>query len=153
MLHRGRQLQHRGGLASDQPSDLNNPAVRKFKRIVMDMRIVHINLAKPRDPVIDMCLSEKAQGAPVLDVSLKRKLRAGKQADSNLGFADGGEAAGDRFRKIRRYQFIPDLSGPRGNEMKTVIAHWGLLCRNSHSLLNKPSLIVVIDLDQLQELP
>jgi hypothetical protein len=100
-----------------------------------------------------MCLSKKAQGAPVLDVSLKRKLRAGKQADSNLGFADGGEAAGDRFRKIRRYQFIPDLSGPRGNEMKTVIAHWGLLCRNSHSLLNKPSLIVVIDLDQLQELP
>jgi hypothetical protein len=36
MLHRGRQLQHRGGLAGDQPSDLHNPAVRKFKRVVMD---------------------------------------------------------------------------------------------------------------------
>jgi hypothetical protein len=58
-----------------------------------------------------------------LDVILKGQLCARKKADGDLGFADCGKAAGDRFRKIRRYQFITDLSRPRGDEMKTVIAH------------------------------
>jgi hypothetical protein len=122
MLRRGRQLQHNSGLAGDQPSDLHNLAVRKFKRVVMNVRIVHINLPKSCDPVIYTRLSEQAQGAVVLDVIVKHQLRAGKEADGHLGFANAGEAAGDRFRKIRRYQLIPDLSGARGNEMKTVIA-------------------------------
>src|SRR5262249_53292558 len=110
------------------------------KCIVMNVRIVHINLAKPCDPVIYTCLSEELQGAVMLDVILKRQLGAGKEADSDLGLADGGEATGDRFRKNRRYQFISDFSGPRGDEMQTVIAHGrGLLCRNNRSLpFNKP---------------
>jgi hypothetical protein len=58
-----------------------------------------------------------------LDVILKGQLCTGKEADGDLGFADCGKAAGDRFRKIGRYQFISDPSRPRGNEMKTVIAH------------------------------
>ena len=61
----------------------------------MDVRIVHVNLAKPCDPVIYTCLSEKAQGAVVLDVILKGQLCAGKKADGDLGFTDGREAAGD----------------------------------------------------------
>jgi hypothetical protein len=58
-----------------------------------------------------------------LDVIVKRHLRAGKEADGHLGFADGGESAGDGFRKMRRYELISDLGGARGDEMKTVIAH------------------------------
>jgi hypothetical protein len=116
-------LEHRGGLAGDQPSDLHDPAVWKFKRVVMDVRIFHINLSKPCDPVIYAPVSEKVQGAFVLDVILKHHLRSGKETDSDLGFADGSEAAGDRFRKLRRSQFISYLSGPRDDEMKTVIAH------------------------------
>ena len=106
MLQRGRQLEHRGDLAFDQPGNLDNQAVRKFKRVVMDVRIVHISLPKPCDPVIYTCLSEKAQGAVVLDVILKRKLRARKEADGHLGFADGGKAAGDRFISLS-----PTLAG------------------------------------------
>jgi hypothetical protein len=111
MLYRGRQLQHRGGLACDQPSDLHNPAVRKFKRIVMDMRIVHINLAKPRDPVIDMCLSEKAQGAVVSDVILKRKLCAGKEADSTSGSPIAVKPRVIDFAKSVVVSLSPTLAG------------------------------------------
>jgi hypothetical protein len=75
MLHRSRQLQHRGGLAGDQPSDLHNPAVRKFKRVVMDVRIVHINPPKPSDLVIYTYLSEYSQGAVILDVILVGRQR------------------------------------------------------------------------------
>jgi hypothetical protein len=61
----------------------------------MNVGIVHINLPKPCDPVIHTCLSEYSQGAVVLDVVLKRQLRAGKEADGYFGFADSGKAAGD----------------------------------------------------------
>jgi hypothetical protein len=148
-LRRGRQLQHSGGLAGDQPSDPQNPAVWKFKRVVMDVRIFHINLPKPCDPVTYARVSEKKTF--VLDVIVKRHLRARKEADGYLGFADGGETAGDRFRKFRRYQLISDLSGARGNEMKTVIAHGSAPLLDSHCLLNKPIRIAVIDLDQRQD--
>jgi hypothetical protein len=151
-LRRGRQLQHRGGLAGDQPSDLHDPAIWKFKRVVMDVRIFHINLPKPRNPVIYAHSTEKAEGTLVLDVILKRQLRARKEADGQFGFADGGETAGDRFRKLRRYQLISDLGGARGNEMKTVIAHGkGSSAKTAAAPLNKPILISVIDLDQRQE--
>jgi hypothetical protein len=123
MLQGGRQLKHRGGLASDQPGNFHNQAVRKFECIVMDVRIFHINLPKLRDPVIYTPAPEKVQDAFVLDVIVKHQLRAWKEADGHLGFADGGEPSGDRFRKIRCYQLISDLGRPRGNEMKTVIAH------------------------------
>jgi hypothetical protein len=58
-LCRGRQLQHCGGLVGDQPSDFHNPAVRKFESIVMGVRIFHIYLPKPRDPVIYTPVPEK----------------------------------------------------------------------------------------------
>jgi hypothetical protein len=68
-------------------------------------------------------VSEKVQEVFVSDVIVKRHLGAGKEADGHFRFADGGETAGDRFRKLGGYQLISDLSGARGNMMKTVIAH------------------------------
>ena len=138
MLHRGRQLQHHGGLAGDQPGELHNLAVRKFKRVVMDVRIVHINLPKPCDPVIYMRLSEKPQGSLVLDVIVKRHLRAGKEADGHFGFADGGKTASDRFCKFRR-NLSPTLAGREATRCKTVIAHGGLLFSS-----NLPSSFIVV---------
>src|SRR6516164_4842350 len=147
---RSRELQHGSSLAGDQPSDLYNLAVRKFKRVVMNVRIVHINLPKPCDPVIYTRLSEQVQGAVVLEVTVKHQLRAGKEADRHLGFANAGEAAGDRIRKISRYQLISDLSGARGDKMQTVIAHGGLLY-SSNLPLREESLLRFIDLDQCQQ--
>jgi len=72
MLRRGRQLQHRGRLAGDQPSDLHDPAVWKFKRVVMDVRIFQINLAKPCDLVIYADLTEKAERTLVSDIVVER---------------------------------------------------------------------------------
>ena len=72
MLCRGWQLQHRGRLAGEQPSDLHDPAVRKFKRVVMGVRIFQINLAKPCHLVIYAHLTEKAEGALVLDIFVER---------------------------------------------------------------------------------
>jgi len=69
MLQRGRQLEHSGDLAFDQPGNLDNQAAREFKCIVMHLGILHIDLPKPSDLVMYARLSEKAQGAVVLDVN------------------------------------------------------------------------------------
>ena len=90
----------------------------------MNVRIVHVNLPKPCDLVIHTCLSEYSQGAVVLDVILKRQLRAGKEADGHFGFADGGKTASDRFCKFRRNQPISDLSGARGDKMQNCNRTW-----------------------------
>jgi hypothetical protein len=110
-LCRGRQLQHCRGLVGDQPSDLHDPAVRKFKCVVMNVRIVQIDLPKPCDPMTCTRASEEVQEAFVLDVTVKRHLGAGKEANGHLRFADGGKTAGDRFREFGRYQLISDPGG------------------------------------------
>jgi hypothetical protein len=94
-------LQNRGGLAGDQPSDLDDLPVREFNCVVVDARIAHVHLPKPCDFVMDSRFSEEAESALVLDLMVERQLRARKQADCHLGFADSGEAAGERSFKIR----------------------------------------------------
>src|SRR5262249_10024283 len=69
---RGRKLQHSSSLAGDKACDHHNLAVRKFKRIVMRVWIAHIDLTKPCNLMLYAHLTEKAEGAFVLDVVVER---------------------------------------------------------------------------------
>src|SRR5215469_5243717 len=103
MLCRDRQLQHRGGLASNQLRELKNLAIGEFQRIVLNVRIVHIDLPKACDLVIHTGLAKKAEGAVVADIVVEGQFRSGQQTDRDLGWTvmnyelgtalpDGGKA-------------------------------------------------------------
>jgi hypothetical protein len=47
-----RQLQHGGGLTGDKPRDQHHLATWEFERVVMDVRIVHIELPEPSNLVL-----------------------------------------------------------------------------------------------------
>src|SRR6516165_3582947 len=67
-----RKLQHGSSLAGNQACNLHNLAVREFKRIVMRVRIGHIDLTKACNLVICAHLTEKAEDAVVLDIFVER---------------------------------------------------------------------------------
>src|SRR5829696_8780378 len=86
LLCRDRQLQDRGGLATDQLRDFQNLPIWKFQRIVLNVRIVHIDLPKTCDLVIHTSLAKKAEGALVLDIIVEGQFRSGQQADRHFGW-------------------------------------------------------------------
>src|SRR5215469_2931889 len=86
MLCRDRQLQHRGGLASNQLRELKNLAIGEFQRIVLNVRIVHIDLPKACDLVIHTRLAKKAEGAVVPDLVGEGQFCSGQAADRPLGW-------------------------------------------------------------------
>src|SRR5262249_61284073 len=121
-----RQLQHRCGLASGQLRDLQNLPIREFQRIVLNVRIVDIDLPKASNLVIHTGLTEKAESAVVPDIVVEGEFRSGQQADRHLGrtvmnykpgamLADRGKATMARSRKLRRNQFVANLGGARGD--------------------------------------
>jgi hypothetical protein len=103
------QLQHRSGLATDELRNLQNLPVREFQRIMLDVRIIYINLPEARDLVINTSLArklnaKKTAGAVVLNVFVKGEFRSRQQADRQFRRAvmnyklgaeltNGGEAA------------------------------------------------------------
>src|SRR5215469_1248566 len=86
MLCRDRQLQHRGGLASNQLRELKNLAIGEFQRIVLNVRIVHIDLPKACDFVIHTRLEKRAEGAVVPALVVEGHFCSGQQADRHLGW-------------------------------------------------------------------
>src|SRR5262252_6827545 len=81
-----RQLQHRGGLAGGQLIDLQNLPIWKFQRIVLNVRIVQIDLPKACDLVIHTGLAKKAEGAFISDIVVEGEFGPGQQADRHLGW-------------------------------------------------------------------
>src|SRR4051794_11306958 len=86
MLCRDRQLQDGGDLAIDQLRDLQKLAIGKFQRIVLNVRIVHIDLPKTCDLVIHTSLAKKAEGTLVPDIIVEGHFRSGQQTDRHLGW-------------------------------------------------------------------
>ncbi len=86
VLCRNRQLQHRGGLASDQLRELQNLPIWEFQRIVLNVRIVHIDLPKACDLVIHTGFAKKAEGAVVADIVVEGQFGSGQQADRHIGW-------------------------------------------------------------------
>ena len=72
LLAGDRQLQHGGALARHQPGHHHDLATREFERVVMHMRVIHVDLAESGNFVLDASLAEQAEGAVVLDIVLER---------------------------------------------------------------------------------
>jgi hypothetical protein len=86
-LRRNRQLQHRSALPGDQPGKLQNLPVWEFQRIEVDVRIVHLDLAKACHLVLDTALAKKGKGALVPDLVVEGQFRSGQKADRDIGWA------------------------------------------------------------------
>src|SRR5579864_4297299 len=119
VLGRNGQLQHRCGLASDQLLDFQNLPIWEFQRVVLNVRIVHIDLPKACDLVIHTGLAKKPEGAIVLDVVVEGQFRSGQQADRHPGWsvmnyelgtelADGGKTTSTGFRNFHRNELVRD---------------------------------------------
>jgi hypothetical protein len=75
----------------------------ELQRIVLNVRIVPIDLPKACDLVIHTSLAKKAEGALIPDIVVEGQFRSGQQADRHLGWTvmnyefgtelpDGGKA-------------------------------------------------------------
>ena len=124
-MRRSRQLQHRCGLTGNQPRHHHNLSAGKFQRVMMDVRVIHIDLAESGDAMLDPRFAEHAEGAVKLDVVVEGELGAREQADRHIGLTDFGKAAGDRLHKIGGNEPVRDLRRPRCDEMQTIVAHGG----------------------------
>ncbi len=62
-LRCSRHLQYGCALARRQPRDQDNLAAGKFERVVMDVRICHIDLAETGQLVLNARLAEQIEGA------------------------------------------------------------------------------------------
>jgi hypothetical protein len=98
-LHR-RQLQHCYSLARNEPRHHHDLTAREFQGIVMDVRIVHLDLAETGHAMRDARPAEHAERTVKLDVVIESELGAGEQADRHIGLANFGKAPRDRFHEI-----------------------------------------------------
>jgi hypothetical protein len=124
VLYRDRQLQHRSGLASDQLRELQNLPIWEFQRVVLNVRIIHIDLPEACHLVANTGLAKQAERTVVPDVVIERQFRSGQQANRDLGWTvmndelgtvlpDGGKAT--RARKFRSNKLVANLGGARGD--------------------------------------
>ena len=85
------------GLTGDKPRDHHNVTARKFRRVVVGLRMVHIDLPEPCDLVIDELLPETTEST----VPLKRAQgaeRGHRRAPRDRFFAQYTEIESARLR-------------------------------------------------------
>jgi hypothetical protein len=81
---RRRQLQDRRALTLAQASQQHDLPAGELQRIVMNMRLIHIDLPEAGDLLLDPSNREETEGRLAFDIPLKCKLSAGKQANDNV---------------------------------------------------------------------
>jgi hypothetical protein len=89
----------------------------------MDMRIVHVHLAKTGHAMFDARFAKHAESTVILDVIIESDFGAWEQADRYVGMTDFGKAACNRLNEIGGDELVRDLGRPRGDEMQTIVAH------------------------------
>ncbi len=116
-------MQHGRGLVRNKSRHHHDLAARKFQRVMMDIRIVHVDLTAAGDVLFDPGPAEQAEGAVILHVVIESDLGAGKESHRHLRLADRAETARDRFDEIGGNKLVSDFGRSRGHQMKAVIAH------------------------------
>ena len=128
----GRHLQHGGALTGCQPRQQDDLPAGKLERVVMHVRVFHVDLAKACDPVPDASLAEQTERAVVGNIVFKCELGAGKQAYSRVGIADGGKSASDRSGEIGADELVSNRCRAGSDKMQAVVTHGrALLSSNS----------------------
>jgi hypothetical protein len=64
-------LQYGRALTGDQPRDHHDLAVREFECIVVDVRVVHVDLPESGNLVVHARSAEQGESALVLDIFFK----------------------------------------------------------------------------------
>jgi hypothetical protein len=115
------QLQHRGTLAHTQAREQHHLPVRELKSIVMDHRVIHVDLPETREPLFNFLVRENADAERrlALDVLVERNLGARQQTDRNMRLPDRGKAAGDGTLELGRHQLVLDLGRPGRDTVQT----------------------------------
>ena len=79
VIARGRrQLQYGRALTGDQSRDHHDLAAREFECVVMQVRVVHVDLPELGNFVVHARSAEQAESALVLDIFFKSQFRARK---------------------------------------------------------------------------
>src|SRR5262249_25661018 len=79
-----RQLQHGRALTFTQARQQHDLAAGELQRIVMNMRLVHMDLSEAGDPLLDPSNWQETEGRFAFDILLERKLCAREQANDNV---------------------------------------------------------------------
>ena len=115
MAARGcRQLQHSGTLSGREPGDQYDLAAGEFQRIVVHIRVVHIHLTKPGDPVTDARPAEQTEGAVVLNVGVKAISVPGSRQTATSGSPAAAKPRVIDFAKSVAISVSPTVAG--GND-------------------------------------
>src|ERR1700730_15613806 len=109
----GWQLQYGCTLTFAQTCEQDHLPIREFKRIVMRRGLIRVNLPKAREPLEGLPVRQNAYTKRRLDfdICIERDLCAGKQANSNMRFADRGETARDRVIELGHHEFVLGFRG------------------------------------------
>src|SRR5579862_2538053 len=128
LFRTSRQLQHCRRLPRHQARQQHDLAVWKLKRVVMNVRLVDIDLSETSHLVRDL-----AQTAPVkqkepesaleFDLAVERHLRSRKKTDRSIGLLDVCETACDRIPEFGRLQLVSNLCRTGCDAMHAVVAH------------------------------
>ena len=106
-----RQLQHGGGLTGDKPRDQHHLATRKFERVMMDVRIVHIELPEPGNLVLHARLPEQTESAVIFDLLLEGEFGAGSRQTTTSGSPTAAKPRVIDFENSVTTSLSPTLAG------------------------------------------
>jgi hypothetical protein len=105
-------------LAFAQPSEQHRLPVGELQRIVMDVRVAHIDPPEPSHFLPEFHIREKSKKALALDDFLfERDLCAGQKAHRHVRLSDCSESSRHGVLELRCYQRVPDLGGSGCDEV------------------------------------
>jgi hypothetical protein len=110
-----------------QPRDQDALSVRKFKRVVMDVGHVHIDLAKSgylcANCLVALPAQEKPKASFDFDVIIEGDLRPWKQTNSHVWLSNCRETPCTGIEELGCHQLVSDFCRSTGDEVQTVVTH------------------------------
>jgi hypothetical protein len=88
-------LQHGCALPLKQIGEKNDFSVRELQRIVMSMRVVAVDLSKPRHSLLGFPVPEEPESGLVPNCFLESELGSRQEAHSDVRFTSRGKTAGN----------------------------------------------------------
>src|SRR5262249_31916367 len=106
-----------------QVGEQNDFSVRELQRIVMSMRVVAVDLSKPRHPLLGFPVPEEPESGLVPNCLPEGQLGSRKEAYSYVRFIRRGEAAGNQVTEPGGYKLITASCRSGRNLVQTVVTH------------------------------
>src|SRR5262249_23466824 len=144
----GRHLQHGGLLTGREPRQKRDLPAGKLERVVMHVRVFHVDLAETGDLVPDASLAEQTECAVVGNIVIECELSAGKQAYGCVWIADRSKSASDRSGEIGADELVSNRCRAGSDKMQAVVTH-GRALLSSNPPVRGGSLELIPSVDQM----